>query len=141
MSASHFFLSPHYTYTGLTSTTFKARLGTHKISFKNSNANQKSLSRHIDKLKKKKNITHSIKWEKWAVANPSLQFQEYVLCVPQTNVTSHSSLGWVPSTKRVKCIQIVGIRNVYYCAETRPRPRLRLDNHNFNYVLSLFTCD
>ena len=57
------------TYTRLTSTTFKARLGTHKTSFKNPEANQTSLSRHINKLKKK-NITHSIKWEKVSSAKP-----------------------------------------------------------------------
>ena len=65
------------TYTGLTSTTFKARLGTHKTSFKNPEANQTSLSRHINKLKKK-NITHSIKWEKVSSAEP---FSPYVPCV------------------------------------------------------------
>ena len=57
------------TYIGLTSTTFKARLGTHKTSFKNPDANQTSLSKHINKLKKK-NITHSIKWEKVSSAKP-----------------------------------------------------------------------
>jgi hypothetical protein len=57
------------TYTGLTSNTFKARLGTHKTSFKNPNVNQTSLSNHIKKLENK-NITHSIKWEILSSAKP-----------------------------------------------------------------------
>jgi hypothetical protein len=57
------------TYTGLTSTAFKARLGTHNTSFKNPDANQTSLSKHINKLKKK-NIIHSIKWGKVSSAKP-----------------------------------------------------------------------
>ena len=50
------------TYIGLTSTTFKARLGTHKNSFKDPEANQTSLSNHIWDLKKRK-IEHSISWK------------------------------------------------------------------------------
>ena len=42
------------TYIGLTSTTFKARLGVHKNSFKDPEANQTSLSSHIWDLKKTK---------------------------------------------------------------------------------------
>ena len=57
------------TYTGLTSTTFKARLGTHKTSFKNPNVNQTSLSNHIKKLAKK-NIAHTIKWDILSSAKP-----------------------------------------------------------------------
>ena len=57
------------TYIGLTSKTFKARLGTHKTSFKNPNANQTSLSKHINNLKKK-NIKHSMKWGKVSSAKP-----------------------------------------------------------------------
>ena len=57
------------TYTYLTSTTFKARLGTHKTSFKNPNGNQTSLLIHIKKLDKK-NIAHTIKWDTLISANP-----------------------------------------------------------------------
>ena len=100
------------TYTGLTSTTFKARLGTHKSSFKNPDANQTSLSRRIN-MSRKKNITHSIKWEKVSSAKPFSPLSGICsLCT-----TGRSDL------------------------EIRPRPRVRLDNHNYNYVLSLFTGD
>ena len=50
------------TYVGLTSTTFKARLGVHKNSFIDPDANQTSLSKHVWDLKQK-NIKHSISWK------------------------------------------------------------------------------
>ena len=50
------------TYIGLTSTTFKARLGVHKNSFKDPDANQTSLSNHIWDLKSKK-MDHSVTWK------------------------------------------------------------------------------
>ena len=50
------------TYIGLTSTTFKARLGVHKNSFKDPEANQTSLSKHIWDLKKK-NIDYTVTWK------------------------------------------------------------------------------
>ena len=50
------------TYIGLTSTTFKARLGVHKNSFKDPEANQTSLSNHIWDLKKRK-IEYSVSWK------------------------------------------------------------------------------
>ena len=48
-------------YTGLCSTTFKARLGIHKHSFKNENDNQTSLSKFIWTLQRK-NIAYNITW-------------------------------------------------------------------------------
>ena len=50
------------TYIGLTSTTFKARLGVHKNSFKDPDANQTSLSNHIWDLKKK-NLGYRVSWK------------------------------------------------------------------------------
>ena len=50
------------TYTGLTCNTFKARLSTHKNSFRNADANQTALSNHIRELKQKR-INHTITWE------------------------------------------------------------------------------
>ena len=50
------------TYTGLTCNTFKARLRTHKNSFRNADANQTALSKHIRDLKQKR-INHTITWE------------------------------------------------------------------------------
>ena len=57
------------TYIGLTSTTFKARLGVHKNSFKDPEANQTSLSTHIWDLKKRK-IEYSVTWKIVDRANP-----------------------------------------------------------------------
>ena len=56
-------------YIGLTSTTFKARLGTHKNSFKDEDANQTSLSKFVRKLKQK-NVTHKIGWKMVDRARP-----------------------------------------------------------------------
>jgi hypothetical protein len=50
------------TYTGLTSNTFKARLGSHKHSFKHIDANQTTLSNYIHELIKK-NIQYTLQWE------------------------------------------------------------------------------
>ena len=50
-----------HTY-GLTSTTFKARLGVHKNAFKDPEANQTALSSQIWDFKKRK-IGHTIKWK------------------------------------------------------------------------------
>ena len=49
-------------YTGLCSTTFKARLGIHKQSIKNEAINQTSLSKFIWKLKQK-NIQYTLSWK------------------------------------------------------------------------------
>ena len=49
-------------YIGLASTTFKARLGVHKNSFKDLDANQTALSTHIWSLKEKK-IDFKISWK------------------------------------------------------------------------------
>ena len=49
-------------YTGLCSTTFKARLAIHKQSFKNENVNQTSLSKFIWSLKRK-NVKFDITWK------------------------------------------------------------------------------
>ena len=49
-------------YIGLTSTTLKARLVTHKNSFKDENANQTSLSKFVNKLKQK-NVINTIGWK------------------------------------------------------------------------------
>ena len=49
-------------YIGLCSTSFKSRLSVHKQSFKNSNINQTSLSKHIIKLQREK-IEYSINWK------------------------------------------------------------------------------
>ena len=49
-------------YIGLCSTTFKARLAVHTQSFKNSNTNQTSLSKHIAKLKNE-NVEYKINWK------------------------------------------------------------------------------
>ena len=72
------------TYTGLTRTT----MGNHKTYFKNPNENHSSLPRRIQKLEKK-NITHSIKWEKVSHAKPLLSsFRNmFHVCVPQKNFT------------------------------------------------------
>ena len=56
-------------YIGLTSTTFKARLGTHKNSFKDEDVNQTSLSKFVRKLKQK-NIIHTIGWKMVDRARP-----------------------------------------------------------------------
>ena len=50
------------TYTGLTCNTFKARLGTHKHSFNNAEANQTTLSNHIRELNQT-NTQHTLQWE------------------------------------------------------------------------------
>ena len=49
-------------YTGLCSTTFKARFGIHKQSFKNENLNQTSLSKFIWELKKQ-NVRYNVTWK------------------------------------------------------------------------------
>ena len=59
------------TYTGITHSTFKQRLATHKQSFKNKNVNQTSLSSYIWKLKDKK-LNFTIKWETLFKANSFL---------------------------------------------------------------------
>jgi hypothetical protein len=65
------------TYTGLTSTTFKA----HKTSFKNPYVNQTSLSNHIKKLNKKI-IAHTIKWDILSRAKPLSPVSEICsLCI------------------------------------------------------------
>jgi hypothetical protein len=56
-------------YTGLCSTTFKARLGVHKHSFKNENDNQTSLSKFVWTLKQK-NIGYNIGWRLLDRAEP-----------------------------------------------------------------------
>ena len=56
------------TYIGLTSTTFKARLGVHKNSYNDPEANQTSLSNHIWDLKKK-NLDHRV-WKLIDLAKP-----------------------------------------------------------------------
>ena len=48
-------------YTGLTSTTFKKRLGVHTQTFNDPTVSQTSLSKHIWELKKK-NIEYTLKW-------------------------------------------------------------------------------
>ena len=50
------------TYVGLTSTTFKSRLSTHKKSFTDRTYNQTALSRHIWKLKDK-GVDYNIKYK------------------------------------------------------------------------------
>ena len=49
-------------YTGLCSTTFKARFGIHKQSFKNENLNQTSLSKFIWELKRQ-NVRYDVTWK------------------------------------------------------------------------------
>ena len=56
-------------YTGLCSTTFKARLAIHKHSFKNENDNQTSLSKFIWTLQRK-NITYNTTWRLIDQAQP-----------------------------------------------------------------------
>jgi hypothetical protein len=56
-------------YTGLTSTTFKARLGVHHQSFRDEEVNQTSLSKHIWDLKRK-NIKYELGWEMVDRAKP-----------------------------------------------------------------------
>ena len=56
-------------YTGLTSTTFKARLGVHNQSFRDRDVNQTSLSKHIWELKDK-NIKHTVSWRMVDKAKP-----------------------------------------------------------------------
>ena len=51
-----------YNYIGLCSTTFKARLAVHKMSFKNENSNQTSLSKKILKLQSDR-IKYYIQWK------------------------------------------------------------------------------
>ena len=55
-------------YTGLCSTTFKARLGIHKQSFKNETFDQ-SLSKFIFGLKRK-NVEYTLSWKLIDIANP-----------------------------------------------------------------------
>ena len=56
-------------YTGLCSTTFKARFGIHKNSFKNEEDNQTSLSKFIWSLKRK-NVGYKLSWKMIDKANP-----------------------------------------------------------------------
>ena len=64
-------------YTGLCSTTFKARLGIHKHSFKNENDNQTSLSKFIWTLQRK-NIGYNITWRLLDRAEPFCHTQPYL---------------------------------------------------------------
>ena len=71
-----------HTY-GLTSTTFKARLGVHKNSFKDPEANQTALSSQIWDLKKRK-IGHTITWKLVDCVNPySPLSRKCQLCVKE----------------------------------------------------------
>ena len=80
-------------YTGMCSTTFKARLGTHKHSFINEEDNQTALSKFIWSLKKK-NTPYRVSWERIDQARPfspvtgqcSLCIREkfYIIFKPET---------------------------------------------------------
>ena len=99
------------TYTGLTCNTFKSRLSNHKSSFKNPDGNQTALSNHIRTLQEK-HINHTIH-----------RSPEYARYAQKRSFTSHLHRGLQLWTKKVKCSQTVGTRNVCYYAGTRPRLR------------------
>ena len=73
--------------------------------------------------------------------NPSPLSLEFVHYAPRKNFTLPSSQGWPPWTRKVKCTQTVGTKNVYYFVGTRLRPRPRTENHHSVICLYFTSCD
>ena len=77
----------------------------------------------------------------WAVPNPSPLSLESVHYAPRKFFTLPSSQGWPPWTRKVKCIQTAGTKNVYYFVGTRLRLRPRTENHHSVICLSWISCN
>lgn len=104
------------TYTGLTSTTFKARLGVHHQSFRDKEVNQTSLSKHIWDLKSK-NIKHTVSWALVDRAKPyspitglcnlCIKEKYYIMFRPtQANLNSRSEI--YSNCRHKKSVLLIG---------------------------------